>query len=300
LRIAQESFGGWLHDTATENCFFLHLQERFRHNDQDNAFTTFTEYYEPIIKQLIYDKFPRMQKQDKEDIVQDVELRSYCIIPKFDGKGYSFRCWLRETTRGLCLNMIKKQKKVCFILTNSSFQKLRNEGIPNTVLESLKCLEDEEFTQDELLSAVECRIGKEQTDTYKKLIVKHAGKKYQEREIPLDILQVSTLPDPSPPPDFQDKFNFVQELIKLLPPKYREVVLLQQQGLQYEEITESLNIKMGTVKSRLNKARRLLIKMRKLVEERNITIERIRDRLREGKTSLTKILKELSQDTSIN
>lgn len=234
LCIEQESFGGWLYDTATENCLFLHLQERFRHGDQDNALRIFMEYYEPIIKRFMHGKFPRMQKQDEEDIVQDVELQTYRMIPEFDRKGSSFRDWLRKTTNGLCLNMITKHKK------------------------------------------------------------------YQEREVPLDNVHVRTLSDSSPPPNFRDTFNFVQELLNLLPPKYREVVLLLQEGFKYKEIAQILKIPIGTVKSRINTALTLLSQVRELVEERGMTIETIRTHLREGKTSLTKFLKEFSQDASFN
>ncbi len=231
LRIEQESFGGWLHDTATENCFFLHLQERFRHGDQDNAFTTFRDYYEPIIKQFIYGKFPRIQKQDEEEIVQDVEMQAYRTIPEFDRKGSSFRYWLRKTTRGFCLNMITKHKK------------------------------------------------------------------YQEREIPLDNVHVSTLSDPSAPPDFRDTFNFVQELIKLLSPEYKEVVILHDiLGLKDKEIAKNFHISAVRVRGRLCEARKLLRKIRKIVEDCGIPVKTITSRLREKNIRLTKIVKELYKD----
>lgn len=74
-------------------------------------------------------------------------------------------------------------------LTNSSFQKLKNAGIPDEVLEDLKSLEDREFTEEELLNAVENSIGNEQTDTYKELILKHAdiveAKKVEKIDSPL-------------------------------------------------------------------------------------------------------------------
>lgn len=50
-----------------------------------------------------------------------------------------------------------------------------------------------------------------------------------------------------------------QSLIDSLPPHYRVVVLLRhQQDLSYEEIAESLDLPIGTVKARIHRARALL------------------------------------------
>ncbi len=51
----------------------------------------------------------------------------------------------------------------------------------------------------------------------------------------------------------------VQEAISKLPPKFREVVVLHDiQGYDYREVAEILGISLGTVKSRLNRARNKL------------------------------------------
>lgn len=51
----------------------------------------------------------------------------------------------------------------------------------------------------------------------------------------------------------------VQEAISKLPPKFREVVVLHDiQGFDYREVAEILGISLGTVKSRLNRARNRL------------------------------------------
>lgn len=48
----------------------------------------------------------------------------------------------------------------------------------------------------------------------------------------------------------------IEDAINLLPPHYREpFILREKQGLTYEEISEILDIKLGTVKSRINRAR---------------------------------------------
>lgn len=66
----------------------------------------------------------------------------------------------------------RELEQACFKLTTFSFKKLKDEGIPDTVLKSLEHLEDKEFTKDELLNAVKISIGKEQANKYKNLILK--------------------------------------------------------------------------------------------------------------------------------
>ncbi|RMI26786.1 MAG: sigma-70 family RNA polymerase sigma factor [Calditrichaeota bacterium] len=48
----------------------------------------------------------------------------------------------------------------------------------------------------------------------------------------------------------------IQKAIEKLPPKFKEVILLRDvQGFAYEEISQILNIPLGTVKSRVNRGR---------------------------------------------
>jgi RNA polymerase sigma-70 factor (ECF subfamily) len=62
---------------------------------------------------------------------------------------------------------------------------------------------------------------------------------------------------------------FIQEAINQLTPEYKEVIILREiQGFSYEEIARHLGCSLGTIKSRLNRARKamrdLLIKRREL------------------------------------
>jgi RNA polymerase sigma-70 factor (ECF subfamily) len=51
----------------------------------------------------------------------------------------------------------------------------------------------------------------------------------------------------------------VLEAVDALPPEFREVLVLSDvEGLRYAEIAEALQVPVGTVKSRLFRARRLL------------------------------------------
>ncbi len=60
----------------------------------------------------------------------------------------------------------------------------------------------------------------------------------------------------------------IQELLDQLPPKQRSVVILRDlQGFSYEEISRMLKINMGTLKSRLNRARSQLGKLYRRQEE---------------------------------
>lgn len=71
------------------------------------------------------------------------------------------------------------------------------------------------------------------------------------------------LPDrsPSPAERFSDRERSRRLLaaIESLPPVYRMVILLRhQQGLAYDEIAESMDLPLGTVKARIHRAHRLL------------------------------------------
>jgi hypothetical protein len=69
---------------------------------------------------------------------------------------------------------------MCYKLTESSFDELKNKKISETVLENLINLADKDFiTQEEFLDALENQIGKEQTNNYKELILKHAETLYE-------------------------------------------------------------------------------------------------------------------------
>lgn len=59
--------------------------------------------------------------------------------------------------------------------------------------------------------------------------------------------------------DAKEKEKLIREVIDSLEDGFREVVILRDiEGLSYDEITEILNIDLGTVKSRLHRARMTL------------------------------------------
>jgi RNA polymerase sigma-70 factor (ECF subfamily) len=68
------------------------------------------------------------------------------------------------------------------------------------------------------------------------------------------------VPDPAPPPDELAERTEIREVVQAgieqLTEEYRMVIVLRDlQGLSYQEIAEALDCSLGTVKSRLNRAR---------------------------------------------
>jgi RNA polymerase sigma-70 factor (ECF subfamily) len=56
-----------------------------------------------------------------------------------------------------------------------------------------------------------------------------------------------------------EKMKLLSEAIDRLPPHYRIMILLRhQENLSYEEIAESLDVPLGTVKARIHRAREML------------------------------------------
>ncbi len=67
--------------------------------------------------------------------------------------------------------------------------------------------------------------------------------------------------------DQKESEEYIQKLINSLNPDYRIVVVLREiMGFSYEEIAQELDITLGTVKSRLNRARKYL--KDRIIEER--------------------------------
>jgi len=91
-----------------------------------------------------------------------------------------------------------------------------------------------------------------------------------------ELLQVELLeevlddPAPSPPDLFEarERVAFLHAELDRLPEKYRLVLTLRYlQGLSYAEIAAALDVPMGTVKTHLHRARRLLMERLRQWEE---------------------------------
>jgi len=76
---------------------------------------------------------------------------------------------------------------------------------------------------------------------------------------PSDIIKAETL-DPEERMIREQKDNILQDFIKKLHPDYQEILKLKYfYGLSYLEISEELNIPLGTVKARLFRSKELLL-----------------------------------------
>ncbi len=83
-----------------------------------------------------------------------------------------------------------------------------------------------------------------------------------------DEAPVFEVPDSAPPADVMVDASLreerVHKALSALPTKYREIVVLRDiQDLAYEEIVAITGLAMGTVKSRINRGRRMLQEMLK-------------------------------------
>jgi len=82
------------------------------------------------------------------------------------------------------------------------------------------------------------------------------------------------IPDTGPEPDVvlqrREALEKLEEVIAELPPHYRVITLLRHdQQLSYEEIAESLQLPLGTVKARIHRARNMI---QQLLAARNYEI----------------------------
>lgn len=86
---------------------------------------------------------------------------------------------------------------------------------------------------------------------------------------PLDPAYDSAESDPSAPLQRAERDRMIQDALNALAADHRAVVVMKEfDGLQYEEIAAMLEIPIGTVRSRLHRARcELRVRLRSLVDE---------------------------------
>jgi RNA polymerase sigma-70 factor (ECF subfamily) len=104
-------------------------------------------------------------------------------------------------------------------------------------------------------------IALNQAKSHKRDKIRHQAisldKTYGEDEREFELPSDSKLPDEEVMSD--DESFFVQKAINALEEKHKEIIILRDiQDMEYEEIAKILNIPVGTVKSRINRARESL------------------------------------------
>ncbi len=98
------------------------------------------------------------------------------------------------------------------------------------------------------------------------LVVQRERRSWLRHEVRLDTIQsdaahtVATSFDPIGDLSRAQAMLALRRAILTLPPHYREVIVLcELNGLSYEEAAQAIGCRVGTIRSRLNRARRLLI-----------------------------------------
>ncbi len=169
-----------------------------------SAFSELIQGYERDIYNIAY----RMMgnPHDSEDVAQEVCIKLYKYIKKYDGKS-KFYTWIYKITVNTCIDEIRRTKKS------------KNDVSMNAMSEFDDSEVEQQF-QD---------INEETPEQY----------------------YIKT-----------EEKNEIQSMIDMLAPDQKAVVILRYiNELEYEEIAESLGCNIGTVKSRLNRAKKKLLEI---------------------------------------
>ena len=86
------------------------LIEQAKRGDKD-AFLSLVARYAYIIFSVIRQYIRKIVGYEEEDLKQDILLKAFETLPKFRGDEVAFQCWLRRSTKGICLNLINKQRE---------------------------------------------------------------------------------------------------------------------------------------------------------------------------------------------
>lgn len=82
---------------------------------------------------------------------------------------------------------------------------------------------------------------------------------FENEEGDMDIDIIDTSPTPPELLDAKLTSSFILDCLEKIPAGHKEIIILRDiQGFSYEEISEITNCSMGTVKSRINRARKKL------------------------------------------
>lgn len=181
------------HDAAED----LNLIQEFKAGNEA-AFTQLVQKYQQEVFNLIFHYIGR--KDDVEDLAQEVFLKVFVHLPKFETRA-SFRTWIYRITLNVCIDHARKRKLR---------RMLSLEGLS-------------EWTKE-------------------RLWLRHAA-----------------APSPHEATELHELDQDIQRGLDQLPTDFRRVLVLRDmEGLDYDEIAEITGWRLGTVKSRLFRARQRL------------------------------------------
>ncbi len=90
-----------------------HVNELIDHarNGDKQAFIALILAYENVIRSIIRSFIRTITGYEEDELVNEIIMRAYQIIPDFKGRAVEFKSWLRRTTWGICYNIKEKQKR---------------------------------------------------------------------------------------------------------------------------------------------------------------------------------------------
>ena len=151
------------------------LIEQAKRGNKD-AFLSLVARYAYLILSVIRQYIRKIVGYEEEDLKQDILLKAFETLPKFRGDEVAFQCWLRRSTRGICLNLINKQREQQTIDNDAICQDEFAQALPDRAANP-----DEELRLKELRNALHRAIAELQ-EPYRRVVVLRdiEGLTYQE------------------------------------------------------------------------------------------------------------------------
>lgn len=138
------------------------IEEAKRRNER--AFLTLMQRYLHIVIAIIRQYIRNIVGYEEQDVIQEITLAAYEIMPHFRGNELSFQCWLRRSTKGLCLNMLEKQRKQEMVELDALCRESYQQALPN-----LFPTPDTAMTHKEMAASVQQAMA-ELPEHYRKII----------------------------------------------------------------------------------------------------------------------------------
>ncbi|MGL4791623.1 MAG: sigma-70 family RNA polymerase sigma factor [Anaerotignaceae bacterium] len=196
----------------SENKDILTLIEKAQQGDSQ-AFGKLVQSHERFVYNVIYRMISN--PEDAKDISQEVFIKAFKYIGKFDGKA-SFSTWLYRIAVNACIDELRKRK-----------------GKDTVSVEAQLELEE---------NSVKMQFADESSNVEDKIIAKEG-------------------------------LTLIKEAMEKISQEHKTIIVLRDiEGLSYAEIAEITETSLGTVKSRLARARKALKEIIIEMREQNKTL----------------------------